>query len=748
MAAHKFDKVPQNDEAPATTNSKGLKNTQKTESTNTNLAPNVPSVKSPASMTVDTVASDDDGDYGADYGDDPAPESTKQPLEPAGAPTPERSPDESAEEPKKPGLTLIRGGDDEINAPVIEASKQLKAAQIARDKAQRALTKISKQAGVTVEDVQKAEAEAQSTAAAVTMREAALEAAKRQATSKRKDRDRESKEAARSGADLGEPRGFYQEQGGDWWHEYLTKATETKPAQLVQVQICSKLEFKALVRTDELNDEQSSFALMVFTADGKPCPMLLPFWAIDDRRAPEIAAIKGAGLMIHDWIHFEKLVKIHRDRLTHARLVRQTGWTDAGDWVSPGHVPDGHVLSQAIDEKGWQRAGTLDGWFQNMAKISDLPEKLQPFLIVPSLVSLAGCLLHKTGLEGRGLHMKGDSGSGKTAAARGAYSVWCAHKEKELPTWLTTANGYENAARTSNDACLVLDEVGFAKPADVAKISYEHSAGHGKRRMQADTSARPTFTWRSNLISTGEMSIQEAIEADGNAKVKPGQLTRLLEIPFPKIPAREEIIREFKTNCELQGGLAGPAFAVYVATMGDFGARWSKVQNQWLAEHATSSPQTGRVSLWFALLKFAGLLASEVKIIPWTAAKIGVAVDSIWQVWLAEFGDGDSREDREFIDQILSLRLEKRRHFEPDAPAGQRWGQLLPDPAIGVRLYPTKKNELFGKIDAAKAVGRIALLKSRGFRVEGHNGTGGARCLDITWPKASATPATDRDDEP
>ena len=211
--------------------------------------------------------------------------------------------------------------------------------------------------------------------------------------------------------------------------------------------------------------------------------------------------------------------------------VLQTGW--AGGQFKAYALPDCVIGPQASrvtfqsEVKGadeYTQRGTLDGWQQGIAAAA----VGNPMLVLALCVAFAGPVLALVGAESGGLHLIGDSSTGKTTALQAAASVWGGDGFRR--SWRTTANGLEGAAALFNDSLLALDEISECDPRDVGEVVYMLGNGRGKQRASRMGAARAVHRWRSSILSTGERSIATSM-LDAGQRVKAGQAVRLLDIP-------------------------------------------------------------------------------------------------------------------------------------------------------------------------------------------------------------------------
>ena len=202
-----------------------------------------------------------------------------------------------------------------------------------------------------------------------------------------------------------------------------------------------------------------------------------------------------------------------------------------GDNAEPIHFqPERH--SPSADTMRTQ--GTLEAWQHKVAS----PLAGNPFLVFALSVSFAAPLLKPARLEAGGFHLYGRSSHGKTTAAQVAASVWgCgadpgAESDKAyIRRWNTTANALEGLAAAHNDGLLVLDEIGTSGTQDFGRLVYDLMGGQGKAAMNSERALRQVRSWRSLVLSTGEISVAQRVRQDGGRQPRAGQRVRFMDLP-------------------------------------------------------------------------------------------------------------------------------------------------------------------------------------------------------------------------
>src|SRR3569623_380465 len=230
------------------------------------------------------------------------------------------------------------------------------------------------------------------------------------------------------------------------------------------------------------------------------------------------------------------------------RATAKLGWIDAADshlaYVSPSSE-NGVIALEKTERIVFQpehlspnlhtlrQQGSLQDWQNHEAA----PCRGNPYLNTALCMPFTAPLLQAAAAESGGIHYYGRSSRGKTAAAQVAASViGCGADPQDAPEhayiqrWHSTANGLEGLTAAHNDSLLILDEIHTCGAKDFGQVAYNITGGKGKTVMDKDRNVKQQRTWRTFVLSTGEISVRQKIEEEGN-KVRAGQLVRLADVP-------------------------------------------------------------------------------------------------------------------------------------------------------------------------------------------------------------------------
>lgn len=372
---------------------------------------------------------------------------------------------------------------------------------------------------------------------------------------------------------------------------------------------------------------------------------------------------------------------------TRALCVDRVGWHD-NVFVLPnqqiGQHENGDLIvyqtTQAIDSN-YQSKGTLEQWKNNIS----IPIATHSKLVVALSSAFAGQLLAPLEQQnGAGVHFKGQSSKGKTTALYVGCSVW-GKPSNYCKTWKSTGNALEHTAYVHNDGLLALDEIGeVANPKELGNIAYMLANGKGKARLTKQITAKPSYTWKVIFLSTGEKSLKEIMQENGQ-KTKLGQEIRLIDIDidqseyglFDQIDFAEDGAKQSRLLVERSNqayGVAGMAWLEYLTSdkenvISQAKQLLDKYNLELIAEHKQG--HIVRVANAFALIAAAGELATQAGITGWQTGTAFNAVKTVFNDWVNSFEYVGDYENREYI-------LHVKAFFE--ANESSRFESITPDP--------------------------------------------------------------------
>jgi len=374
------------------------------------------------------------------------------------------------------------------------------------------------------------------------------------------------------------------------------------------------------------------------------------------------------GVEIAPSIKARNQLSMYLQGRTPARRMRcalQVGW--AGDsFVLPDQVigPDAAGVIFQSGERGheeYTKAGTLEGWKEGIASKA----RRNPLLLLMLSAGFAGPMLKRCNSESGGVHVIGDSSTGKTTGIEAACSIWGGPSYKR--SWRATANGMEGAAALFNDGLLALDEISECDPREVGAIIYSLGNGRGKQRASRTGTARGVTSWRCMVLSSGERSIATTM-TEGGHRVKAGQSVRMLDIPAA---------RKYGAWDDLHGAASAAAFsdAIKRAAAQHYGwagraflERLAHDDTDYCTslETAKALPmfaidggegQAKRAAARFALIGMAGALATEYGLTGWEPGAAIKAAAECFRLWLGQRGEGN--DEKHQVAEAVSSFIER-----------------------------------------------------------------------------------------
>ena len=397
----------------------------------------------------------------------------------------------------------------------------------------------------------------------------------------------------------------------------------------------------------------------------------------------------------------------------------QVGW-HGNSFVLPDEVIGGDAGQLVFQSPDLSRAefvpaGTLEGWQQEVAALAPG----NPMLIVALCAAFAAPLLERCGMESCGVHLFGDSSTGKTTIIDAGRSVWGGKALRR--SWRATTNGMEAAAAMSNDSVLVADEIGEADPRQIGGMIYGIGNGRGRQRMTRAGTARQTTTWRCVMLSSGEITAATAIEA-GGTKAKAGQQVRLVDLPAARAHGVWDDLRDFESGTALSDHVRaatathyGHPIRAYLKALCVDGEDLRGLLDQMRAQPQFSvrgaHGQVNRVGEVFALFAVAGEKATDYGVTGWKGGDAVQGCATMFAEWVATRGKGNSEAAQVlggvlgFIQKHGSSRFSNPKEEPPkDRAAGKivnRAGYWR-DPGYGRREYLFNKEGMREAIPGAE----------------------------------------------
>lgn len=330
--------------------------------------------------------------------------------------------------------------------------------------------------------------------------------------------------------------------------------------------------------------------------------------------------------------------------------VQTTGWHDDSFVLPDKTFGDKNIRFQndGLIPSLYQTSGTLEDWQNSIARYC----KGNHCMILFVSAAFAGPLLGKANVMGGGIHLFGDSSSGKTTMLQVARSVW--GSENVVRSWKATANGMEGAAALYSDTMLPLDEISEADPKEISGITYSLFNGQGKQRAQVSGRAKDIQRWRTIVLSTGEKSLEDHLSIHNQA-INAGQELRLVSLSVASKFGVFDNLHEMPTGRHLSDaltiaskkffGLAGQEFLSKLIAKNPNLLEEQEKFEQILGIDNLSS-QVSRVAKRFALIALAGELATQYGITAWNAGMATEAAKSCFDKWRSGYSDQNIEHER------------------------------------------------------------------------------------------------------
>jgi uncharacterized protein (DUF927 family) len=354
-------------------------------------------------------------------------------------------------------------------------------------------------------------------------------------------------------------------------------------------------------------------------------------------------------------------------------------------WIGNSYITPERVVGQCERERivyqpsstivhGLSRKGNLDDWKENVAELARGNSRI----MLTISAAFAGPLLRRTGTPGGGLHLYGDSSSGKSNAVRAAASVWGFHKDL-MRQWRATDNGLEALAEAGNDGLLMLDEIKQLDARLVGAAAYMLANGQGKTRMTKGLVVRPPATWELIFLSSGEHTLQQMMLEVGQ-KSATGQALRIPSIPcdLGELGLVEDLHGFEDSKAFMQSGLE-PAIADYYGHAGQawldkivpdidaISKRALELRDRFVTEAMvrSRSGQIARVATRFGIVAAAGELASSLGITGWFMGEAWNGVRQCFDAWLAFEGPTEEKRQSDLFARIRGI-IEQGAAFFPE----------------------------------------------------------------------------------
>jgi putative DNA primase/helicase len=346
-------------------------------------------------------------------------------------------------------------------------------------------------------------------------------------------------------------------------------------------------------------------------------------------------------------------------------LVNKLGWHDKA-YLLPtctlGNPKEPlYFYSNTPDLNKMGERGELEQWKKEVAAYC----VGNPRLAFAISAALAAPLLHLIGMETTGFHFFGDSSQGKTTLLKMAASVY--GPPGYVRTWRSTDNALESIASAHSDGLLILDEISQCDSRIVGDIAYLLGNGKGKSRANDRGGVRGNaLEWRLLFLSSGEKTLEQQM-AEAGKKTKAGQEIRLLAIPTDagkKLGIFNDL-HSFAGGAAFSASLVessaksyGTPFYAFMESLcaSQLDKLSSRIRRELINFSSTLaddvSGQVCRAAEKFALVGFAGELASSAGITGWPRGMASEAARVCFDAWVSARGGVGNLEDQQILSHI------------------------------------------------------------------------------------------------
>ena len=447
---------------------------------------------------------------------------------------------------------------------------------------------------------------------------------------------------------------------GTWYHTLKHSEQDGKSIP-IDKRLCDPLHIDAETIS---SDDGSTGRLLRFTnKHGQLIEWVMPMEMIAGSGEELLRNFYRQGLSVNHDLRRSIPSYVGKEQGTTRILTTtaKTGWHKSGAFVLPNNVIGGNDIRYQDSGKAatiFSSQGSLEAWQKEVAALC----VGNPVLILSVCCALAGPLLHKVAVNGGGVHLVGDSSSGKSLAQEVAASVW-GHPKTFTASWDISKGGIEIEAASRNDTVFILDEIKRADPNKVQEMAYAIANGMGKSTMTREREGRAKLYWRVLALSSGERSLSEHAAIAGNSAHAGAEL-RMVDVDAGK--------RKYKAFDYLHGIADGDSFhkVLTTASVTDYGHAGIAMVKNLLTQtdknffitafseqrkvFNSKSPQAGRVADRFTVMALAGELAITYGVLPWPTGTAQTACKQLFNEWLSKVGDGNA-EDKQISKAILDF---------------------------------------------------------------------------------------------
>ncbi|RFC31932.1 MAG: Uncharcterized protein, DUF927 family [Candidatus Nitrotoga sp. MKT] len=353
------------------------------------------------------------------------------------------------------------------------------------------------------------------------------------------------------------------------------------------------------------------------------------------------------------------------------RCVDKTGWHGARYVLSNrvyGKQEGESVIYQGVKNCDFASAGDLVGWKREVAARAVGNSRI----VFAISTAFAGALVEMANESGGGFQFTGATSKGKTSTVIDPAASVCGHPDRFAKRWRSTANGLEALCLSRNHSTLILDDLGQSEAKECGPAAYLIANGQGKVRMQKEGGNRPLSTWKTMLLSSGEVDITQHM-AEAGKVAKGGQVARLPSIPadagagmfalerLHDQPDGRQFSDTMKSVTREYYGTAGEAFLAKLTNPATLKETTDSIRGgiteivKLMKIPYGAAPEVGRVATRFALVAFAGELATQFDVTGWGKGEALKASIRCFDDWLSESGGAMGADDKALFAQVSAF---------------------------------------------------------------------------------------------
>lgn len=347
--------------------------------------------------------------------------------------------------------------------------------------------------------------------------------------------------------------------------------------------------------------------------------------------------------------------------------------TDRLGWHGSAYVLPRETLGEGAERVVYQTDGATPNQFSQSGTAAEWREQVGRLcvgntrLVFAASTAFAAPLLHLSGQDSGGFHLRGDSSCGKTTALRVAASVYGGGNY--VQRWRATDNALEAIAAQHSDGLLILDELAQIDPQKAGECAYMLANGQSKARSSKTGQAKARLTWRVLFLSAGEIGLAQHM-AEGGKRARAGQELRLADVPadagaglgiFDTLHQHghgAELATALAEACDAFHGSVGRTYLEWlVANMATLPERLRQAVDALAADwiKAGDSGQVQRVGRRFALVAAAGELATEAGLTGWPVGEATRGAKACFDAWVDARGGTGHQEAAQMISQVRAF---------------------------------------------------------------------------------------------